>query len=85
MVNSFSVLEIMWKSDLLWLSRPLDTILAFLDYNIGQIGPNFSNFDPIKPIFKNIMINSFSELDTMWNTGFVWLSRTLYMILAFWS
>ena len=71
MINSFSLLETMWKKGLLQLSRPFDTILAFLGYNFGQIGPNVSNFDPLKTKSQNVMIDIFSVLEMMWKSGLV--------------
>ena len=85
MIHLFSVLEIIWKSDLLWLFRPLDTILAFLGHNVGQIGLDFNNFDPVKTKFQNVMIKSFTALEIMWNSGLVWLSRPLNTYLAIWA
>ena len=66
------------KKGLVWHSRPLDTILAFLGHNVGQIGLDFSNFDPVKTKFQNVMIKSFLVLETI---GIVALFGSLGLLI----
>ena len=50
MKNLYSVLENMWKSDLVWLSRPLDKVLD-LWANFGPLGAKISKIGWGTPTF----------------------------------
>ena len=50
-----------------------------------QIRPKNADFDLLKQKLKLFMKNSKLWLQTEWKSGLVWLSRPLYMVLAFWA
>ena len=85
MQNSNSWLETVWKSGLVWLSRPLDTVLAIWSNIWPILWSKWAKFDLYRPVYRLFMQNSNSRLETVWKSGFVWLSRTLDSVLAIWS
>ena len=75
----------MWKSGLVYFSRALIKFLAiWINFGpfFGQNGPNLTFSRPLYGLF---MQNSNSWLETVWNSGLVWLSMPLDTGLVIWS
>ena len=85
MQNSNSVPKIVWKSGLVWLSRPLDTVLAIWSNIWPILWSKWAKFDLYRPIYRLFMQILNSRLETVLKSGFVWLSRPLDSVLAIWS
>ena len=85
MQNSNSVPKIVWKSGLVWFSRPLNTVLAIWSNIWPILWSKWAKFDLYRPVYRLFMQNSNSQLETVGKTGLVWLSRPLDTFLANWS
>ena len=78
MWNPYLVLETEWKSCLVWLSRPPNTILAFLGQFWSNFGPILAKMDQIRP-FKAKILRFYVQFTlSAWNWTEKWSCLTLY-------
>ena len=71
-----------------WLLKALYTYLygfGHLDHIWTYIWAKLTNFDSLKFKVQIFMINSSSGLQTIWKSGFVWLSRPIFTVLVIWA
>ena len=80
--NLYSVLKNMWNSDLAWLSRPLDMVLAIQAKIWSSFWTKLANFHPVKHKFQIFMKTIYSVFKNMWKNGVFWLPRPFDKVLA---
>ena len=85
MINSNSELQTMWKSGLVWLSRPLNMVLAIQAKIWSSFWPKLANFNPVNHKFQIFMKKVYSVFKKMWKSGLFWLPRPLDKVLAIWA